>query len=460
MNFRSMPASFPETAPPLFRHWRPDRTFVLVTLLVVAVAAALIDYAINQKYAGAAARLNTIAELNARQLADWLQERRKDTAFLQGCSAAVTEYRRWRQEDDGAALRSLQDRLRGWTRNIGFNAITLYDHEGELLWHDDERGDHPPDERLKASIDAALLDGKVRAVGPIAENGGRMHLHFIARLGAGDAGPAPLVLLHVELEDRFNPKLQHWPEDIRSGDIVLLRRDGDSVLFLNTPRYMESGRKMLPLNDHGLLATQVASGKVGAGGTAIGRDYRGIPVIGVAHPVAGTNWYLLAKLDLDEVRAAALPESLWIGLSGLLGVVMTAVFSAAKRRRRLLAIAASKLSAQQQVAAAIRKSEVRYHQVVDNLEEVVFQTDIRGQWTFLNPAWMEITGFPVDTSLGTPFFSYVHPDDRQRSLAQFESLIRRKQNDCRYEVRYSYKNGGFGWIEVWARLTLDENGSR
>lgn len=107
---------------------------------------------------------------------------------------------------------------------------------------------------------------------------------------------------------------------------------------------------------------------------------------------------------------------------------------------------------------ALAKSEERYRSVVDNLKEVVFQTDAQGLWTFLNPAWTEVTGFPIQGSLGKLFLNYVHPDDRQRNTELFEPLIQRKKDFCRHEVRYLHQNGGFRWIEVFARLTLDHNG--
>ncbi len=106
---------------------------------------------------------------------------------------------------------------------------------------------------------------------------------------------------------------------------------------------------------------------------------------------------------------------------------------------------------------ALKKSEEKYRFIVDNLKEVVFRTDAEGHWLFLNPAWTEVTGFDVQESLNKVFLNYVHPEDRQRNLELFKPLIERLKHDCRHEIRYLHKNGGFRWIEVWARLTLDEN---
>ena len=112
----------------------------------------------------------------------------------------------------------------------------------------------------------------------------------------------------------------------------------------------------------------------------------------------------------------------------------------------------------QESESALRESEARYRSVVDTVKEVIFQTDAQGLWTFLNPAWSEITGFAVAESLGTLFLNYIHPDDRQRNLELFEPLIRREKDYCCHEIRYLHRDGGFRWIEVFARLILDQEG--
>ena len=99
-----------------------------------------------------------------------------------------------------------------------------------------------------------------------------------------------------------------------------------------------------------------------------------------------------------------------------------------------------------------------FRSIVDNLREVVFQTDAQGRWTFLNRAWEEITGFSVAESIGVVFLEYVHPGDRALNQERFRPLIERKKDVCRHEVRYLTRDGGFRWIEVHARLTLDEDG--
>ncbi|HBL58051.1 MAG TPA: hypothetical protein DDZ80_05805 [Cyanobacteria bacterium UBA8803] len=105
-----------------------------------------------------------------------------------------------------------------------------------------------------------------------------------------------------------------------------------------------------------------------------------------------------------------------------------------------------------------RLLEEQYRSVVDSLKEVIFTTDAAFNWTFLNPAWTEITGFSVPETLGKPVLNYIHPEDRQRHIEEFSSLIAAKKIYCRYEIRYLAQTSGFRWLEVHVHLTFTREG--
>jgi PAS domain S-box-containing protein len=108
---------------------------------------------------------------------------------------------------------------------------------------------------------------------------------------------------------------------------------------------------------------------------------------------------------------------------------------------------------------ALDASEVKYRSVVENIKEIIFQMDEFGNWTFLNPAWTTVTGFAVKSTLGTFFVEYIHQEDRQHNRHIFLQLIKRTLDYCRYETRFLTKNGKTRWIEVYAQLTLNADGT-
>ena len=107
---------------------------------------------------------------------------------------------------------------------------------------------------------------------------------------------------------------------------------------------------------------------------------------------------------------------------------------------------------------ALHQSEHSYRFLVDNLKEVIFSADMTGCWTFLNPAWTDITGFSVKESIGKNFLNYVHPDDRKLALNLFTSLIELQQNNCCCELRYLTIDGGYCRVEIYAHSVIDIEG--
>ncbi len=96
--------------------------------------------------------------------------------------------------------------------------------------------------------------------------------------------------------------------------------------------------------------------------------------------------------------------------------------------------------------------------VLDELAVVVFRTDPAGNWTYLNRAWTAITGLAVDETLGTNFLDYVHPDERERTVAMFMAVMEGGADACHHETRYRTSTGDYRWLELRATLLYDDNG--
>ncbi len=77
--------------------------------------------------------------------------------------------------------------------------------------------------------------------------------------------------------------------------------------------------------------------------------------------------------------------------------------------------------------------------------------------TFLNPAWEEITGFPLSETVGSLLVNYVHPEDRSRNEDLLRPLLEKTSGFCHHEFRCLTKGGQFKWLEVYARVTVGSN---
>jgi PAS domain S-box-containing protein len=98
------------------------------------------------------------------------------------------------------------------------------------------------------------------------------------------------------------------------------------------------------------------------------------------------------------------------------------------------------------------QSERLYRKVVNSVDEVIFQTDANGYWTFLSPAWTKITEYNIEESLYTPLTNVVYAaEDRYQLAALFESLIAGEREDFEYECRCLTKTDNFRWLEIYVQ---------
>ncbi|HRD93700.1 MAG TPA: PAS domain S-box protein, partial [Accumulibacter sp.] len=116
------------------------------------------------------------------------------------------------------------------------------------------------------------------------------------------------------------------------------------------------------------------------------------------------------------------------------------------------------ISERKRIEARLADSERNFRSVVESLKEVVFRTDADGCWTYLNPAWSEITGFAVHESLGRPSLASVPVEDRERATGRFFALAARQVDFLREEARYRTRYGDNRWLEVFARAEFDAAG--
>ena len=78
-----------------------------------------------------------------------------------------------------------------------------------------------------------------------------------------------------------------------------------------------------------------------------------------------------------------------------------------------------------------------------------------GYFRRLNAAWERTLGFTIDELKSRPFYEFVHPDDRGRTLNQNRD-VRGGGQALSFENRYLCKDGSFRWFRWNARPDNDQ----
>jgi len=117
----------------------------------------------------------------------------------------------------------------------------------------------------------------------------------------------------------------HYRDFGKTGEFTLSRRDGDDIVFLLSHRHSHL-RTPKPLPFDSGLAEPMRMALSGHSGTMIGLDYRGETVLAAYEPVQELNLGIVAKIDLEEIRAPFVRAGLLSGLTAIFAIVAGAAF--------------------------------------------------------------------------------------------------------------------------------------
>ncbi len=107
---------------------------------------------------------------------------------------------------------------------------------------------------------------------------------------------------------------------------------------------------------------------------------------------------------------------------------------------------------------ALQESEDRYRAVFENAHDVIFQMDLSGRLTFLNPSWERVTGISLKESLGLPFWKIAPPGMLQQLQTAFR-LLRENVTDTFHQMMVMADSEGENvWLDAYIRLIKDGQG--
>ncbi len=112
----------------------------------------------------------------------------------------------------------------------------------------------------------------------------------------------------------------------RTGEFTLSRKEDDKIVFLLNHRHYDlQYPKPVPFESE--LAEPMRLALSGKSGTIVGLDYRGVKVLAAYEPVKEINLGIVAKIDLDEIRAPFFRAILISGAVGIIAILVgTMVF--------------------------------------------------------------------------------------------------------------------------------------
>jgi PAS domain S-box-containing protein len=349
--------------------------------------------------------LAAIAQLKARQISAWRADRVSDAAVLMESPFLAEGVARWMTDQRAEMTQELLARFRGLSKHYHYHDVLLVDPGGRVRLSLSGRAASLADSA--GALAEALSEGKpVLSDLYVEESGSAPQLSVVAPFFAGKGPKAQAlgaIILVSRAEQFLYPLIQSWPTPSQTAETLLLRREGDEVLFLNDLRH-RSGTALglrLPLSRTSLPAAMAAQGK---NGFASGQDYRGVEVVAVLMAIPDTSWFMVSKVDAAEAFApwrlrSLLITGLLLGLAALLGALGLVAW---QRRQKAY------FQALHQADASLREAEERHRVTLHSIGDGVIATDAQGRVALLNPVAEELTGWSNQEAAGRSMDEVFH----------------------------------------------------
>ncbi|MFH4967043.1 ATP-binding protein [Gaetbulibacter sp. M240] len=114
------------------------------------------------------------------------------------------------------------------------------------------------------------------------------------------------------------------------------------------------------------------------------------------------------------------------------------------------------LQANQKLIFERDNTRTQLENVVSNIGSVIFETDLKGHFTFLNESWANLTGLSVNESLGKHFSTFINLNDMQDRSEDLQIL---NKNESFTKFNFKHKiNDKLMWFKVKSKLVLDVQG--
>jgi len=97
----------------------------------------------------------------------------------------------------------------------------------------------------------------------------------------------------------------------------------------------------------------------------------------------------------------------------------------------------------------LQHSEEQFRLLASSAPVGIFQTDVEGQWTYVNPAWCAISGIDPESARGLQWRDAIHPEDRERVTGLWHAAVARN-GSCAAEYRYQTPDGIVRWVRGMA----------
>ena len=434
------------------KHQGPWPLAVLFIVISISVIIGGIIYHNDQKKKLLSEKqfeLSVIADLKIRQITQWRLERLGDGAFLGENNLLVNKFAEFLKNprDRDSRINILQS-MKSLTDNFDYRNVLVIDTFGNVKLsfpnQDTLVGDHlhPMLPGILKSRKAILTD--LHRTSQVSF----VHLDLIVPLinrPVNDTLVIGFLALRVDPEKFLYPLIRSLPTASKSAETLLIRRDKDEIVYLNELRHQEDAGifSRRPLSEKNLPSVMAVQG---ISGTINGMDYRNVPVVAAMRKIPGTPWYMVAKIDREEILSSLNMQMNMIIVIIILLILSTAaligIFGWAQRVRYYR----EKYEFEQDRLALVK----HFDYILKFANDIIYLVDENLNFVEANDAALEAYKYTRDEFLGMKMQDI---RDNENSF-EIQERVRKinKQGSLTFESNHRRKDGTNFPVEISTRV--------
>ena len=418
-------------------------------VFLVALVLLNTSYYENQKNESLHAvgeQLRAVADLKVREMSLWHRARIGRAEAIMNNPIVSGTLEKYITDQNPSRRKSLEAYFAGLKKGENADFAGLFDAKGipviELT--DTGHGIHFNDrERISLSLKrkSLIISDLYRRA-----DEGRAHIDIIIPLLKTDVPGTPASHAIVL---RFDPFIDEWafgsqwPTPSRTAEAILVRREGDSVVFLNELRHRANTTLNLRF---AAAATELPAARAvrGERGMMRGVDYRNEPVLAYAMPVEGNSWFLIAKIDLAEVLDPLITKAWFMGALSflILAVAGTILLLVARHRRGRLY---EELYEVEREKGALKS---HYEYLTKYANDMILLSNEEGRVVEANERAVTMSGFALEELVQMAIDRLLLPENGAAGR-----LARKEGEDgILYTAKLRHKESGFVEVEVSSRI--------
>ncbi|MEZ4600236.1 MAG: PAS domain S-box protein [Syntrophotaleaceae bacterium] len=94
---------------------------------------------------------------------------------------------------------------------------------------------------------------------------------------------------------------------------------------------------------------------------------------------------------------------------------------------------------------ALKKSEHRFRTFVENINDIIFSVNPKGNLTYVSPNWLHFLGEPAHEAIGRSFEHYIHTDDLKFWRNHLAQVLQGEESSGSVEYRVRHQEGHWLW---------------